>query len=158
MKQFLLAINHGYYFWGTSVYVGLLWSLHFIFYPSWGSITPESVQAHFMGPVNSATAFFTFVVPPMLFAGLVMIWSEWRSNMRVVAIAAYASLLSMMVVGYWLIRPINETIAQTIFDKNLLPGPLKEQLVDWMFYNDMRLVIMTIMWLILLFYFYKRKA
>lgn len=153
MKRLLLAINHGYYFWGTSVYVGLLWSLHFIFYPSWQSISPEIVEAHFMVPVNAATAFFTIVVPPMLFAGLVMICSEWRNGKKLTAIAAYASLLTMMCVGYFLIRPVNEAIAKGIEDKALLATSLSAQLSDWMLYNDIRLVIMTLMWLILLYYF-----
>jgi hypothetical protein len=157
MKRLLLAINHGYYFWGTSIYVGLLWSLHFIFYPSWQSITPEAVEAHFMVPVNAATAFFSIVVPLMLFAGLVMICVEWKNGKRITAISAYASLLLMMCVGYFLIRPVNEAIAKGIEENTLLATSLSAQLSDWMLYNDMRLVIMTLMWLILLYYFFNKS-
>jgi uncharacterized membrane protein len=158
MKKFLLALNHGYYFWGTSIYLGLLWSLHFIFYPSWVSISPESVEAHFMVPVNAATAFFTVVVPPMLFAGLVMICSEWKNGKKYTSIAAYVSLLTMMGVGYFLIRPVNEAIAKGIEEKTLVATQLNTQLSDWMLYNDMRLVIMTLMWFILLFYFFRKNT
>lgn len=157
MKNRLLAVNHGYYFWGTSIYVGLLWSLHFIFYPSWNSITPASVQDHFMVPVNAATAFFTVVVPIMLVAGAVMIYCEWRTRQRWVAVLAYASLLLMMVVGGFLIRPINERIAAQIEAGTLDASALSALLGDWMLYNDLRLVIMTAMWLVLLYYFFKKN-
>jgi len=157
MKRFFLALNHGYYFWGTSIYVGLLWALHFIFYPSWKSITPDSVQEHFMVPVNAATAFFTIVVPVMLLSGLVMICSEWKNGKKITTIAAYLSLLLMMIVGYFLIKPINDAVAKSIADKTLDSPHLAAQLADWMFYNDLRLVIMTAMWMILLYYFYKKN-
>ena len=158
MKKLLLALNHAYYFWGTSIYLGLLWSLHFIFYPGWSAITPETVQAHFLVPVNAATAFFTIVVPPMLLAGLVLIWAEWRSIQRWTTMLAYACLWAMMVVGGFLIRPINEAITQTIQDKTLTATLLTAQLADWMLYNDMRLVLMTSMWCILLIYFFNRNS
>jgi len=156
MKSRLLAINHGYYFFGTSIYVGLLWSLHFIFYPSWSSITPESIQAHFMVPINAATDFFTILVPIMLLAGLVMLYMEWQTKQKWPAILAYACLLLMMVVGYFLIRPINEEIAANIEASTLHAATLKDQLASWMFYNDLRAVIMTTMWLIILYYFFSK--
>ncbi len=156
MKNRLLAINHGYYFFGTSIYVGLLWSLHFIFYPSWSTITPESIQAHFMVPINAATDFFTILVPIMLLAGLVMVYMEWHTKQKWLAILAYASLLLMMVVGYFLIRPINEVIAANIEASTLQAAALKDQLESWMFYNDLRAVIMTTMWLIILYYFFSK--
>ncbi|MCF6280788.1 MAG: DUF1772 domain-containing protein [Candidatus Polarisedimenticolaceae bacterium] len=156
MKNRLLAVNHGYYFWGTSIYVGLLWSLHFIFYPSWASITPASVQGHFMVPVNAATDFFTIVVPLMLIAGLVMVYMEWQTKQRWPAILAYASLLLMMMVGYFLIRPINESIMANIETSTLQAAALKSQLESWMFYNDLRALIMTAMWLIILYYFFSK--
>ncbi|MDH5232948.1 MAG: DUF1772 domain-containing protein [Gammaproteobacteria bacterium] len=157
MKNILLAINHGYYFWGTSVYVGLLWSLHFIFYPSWQSINADSIAEHFLVPVNAATSFFTFVVPFMLLAGLVMIYFEWKTSQRWTALLAYGSLLLMMVVGGFLIRPVNEWIAAALEKGNVDSLLLQEQLKDWMLYNDMRLLIMTTMWIILLVYFYKKN-
>jgi len=153
MKNKLLVLNHGYYFWGISVYVGLLWSIHFIFSPSWISITPATVQDHFMVPVDAATAFFSVVVPFMLLAGLVLIYMEWKTKQRWVTVIAYGSLLVMMVVGYFLIRPINESIATDIEAATLQAPILKEQLVDWMFYNNVRAVIMTFMWLVVLYYF-----
>ncbi len=157
MKNKLIALSHGYYFWGTSIYVGLLWSLHFIFYPSWTSISPESVEAHFLVPVNAATDFFTIVVPGMLLTGLVMVYAEWKTKQRWTALLAYGCLLVMMFVGYFLIRPVNESITENITSGTLQADVLSNQLNDWMCYNDLRGVIMTAMWLIILFY-YSSKA
>jgi hypothetical protein len=153
IKNNLLALNHTYYFWGTSVYVGLLWSLHFIFYPSWKSMTPEALPDHFMVPVNAATAFFTYVVPLMLLTGAILIYAEWKTKQRWICILSYAALLLMMVVGYFLIAPVNESIAAGIASANLDPLKLEGQLENWMLFNDMRCVIMTTMWLIIVYYF-----
>lgn len=157
MKNKFIALSHGYYFWGTSIYVGLLWSLHFIFYPSWTSISTESVEAHFLVPVNAATDFFTIIVPGMLLTGLIMVYAEWKTKQRWTALLAYGCLMVMMLVGYFLIRPVNESITESIAAGTLQTDALSNQLGDWMCYNDLRGVIMTTMWLIILFY-YSSKA
>ena len=153
IKNKLLALNHTYYFWGTSVYVGLLWSLHFIFYPSWESMTPEALPEHFMVPVNAATDFFTYVVPVMLLTGAILIYTEWKTEQRWISVLSYVALLVMMMVGYFLIAPVNESIASGIANANLDPEILEHQLKSWMLYNDIRGVIMTSMWLIIVYYF-----
>ena len=63
----------------------------------------------------------------------------------------------MMGVGGYLIRPINESIAAAIKNNTLDAVTLTRQLKDWMFYNDLRMVIMTIMWCLLFYYFYNRN-
>src|SRR4051812_9976557 len=65
MKSFLLALNHGYLFFGTTLYVGVLWAMRFFWYPSWNEITLADVAVHFVGPTSRATTFFTIVVPLM---------------------------------------------------------------------------------------------
>ncbi len=158
MKNILLAVNHGYYFWSTSIYMGMLWSLHFIFYPSWKEFTIESLSGHFLAPIQEATTFFTFIVPVMMLSGLVMIYFEWKTKLRLIALLVYACLLAMLVVGYFLIGPVNEFIVEGLENGTLLLPVLNEKLMDWMHYNDMRMVLMTIMWLILLYYFYKKNS
>ena len=112
-------------------------------------MTPEALAVHFMVPVNAATAFFTYVVPLMLLTGAILIYSEWTTKQRTICILSYAALLLMMVVGYFLIAPVNESIAGA----NLDPLELEEQLKSWMLFNDIRCVIMTAMWLIIVYYF-----
>lgn len=157
MKKYLLALNHGYYFWATSIYVGLLWSLHFIFSSSWENVRPDQAAQQFMMPVDSATRFFTVVVPPMLLSGLILLVVEWKTRQRNKAIAAYACLWSMMVVGGYMIRPINEWVTEQLQQGSLQADALRMHLQDWMFYNDVRMIIMTTLWLILLWYFYSKN-
>lgn len=116
-------------------------------------MTPEALQDHFMVPVNAATEFFTYVVPLMLLTGAILIYAEWKTKQRLISILSYAALLLMMMVGYFLIAPVNESIASGIANANLDPVKLASQLKSWMLYNDMRGVIMTSMWLIIVYYF-----
>ena len=82
MKKYLLLINHVYLFFGTTVYVGVLWALHYFWYPSWEVITVDTVQDHFIMPTSAATVFFTYVVSAMFLASIVMIVTtlllQWR--------------------------------------------------------------------------------
>lgn len=46
MRSSLLVLNHSYFFFGATIYVGTLWSLRFFFYPSWKSLTVGNVGDH----------------------------------------------------------------------------------------------------------------
>lgn len=149
MKAIALAINHAYLFFGTTIYVGVLWALHFFWYPSWEVMSVANVQDHFILPTSAATAFFTIVVPLMLLANVIMIVTEWKTTYRWHAILALLCILGATYVGQVHIIPINETIAAGVADDaTLLP-----LLQDWMMLNDIRWIIMTIMWLTLMVYF-----
>lgn len=56
-KQFLLDLNNAYLMFGTTVYVGVPWALHYFWYPSWTSMNLASVQEHFIAPTGAATDF-----------------------------------------------------------------------------------------------------
>ncbi len=151
MRASLLALNHGYYFFGTTIYVGVLWALHFFWYPSWEVMTVENVQDHFILPTSAATAFFTVVVPLMFLAGAVMIWAEWKTPQRWLAVLALACIIGATLVGQLLIIPVNKTIAAGV-----TPDVITGLFQKWMLYNDIRWVIMTVMWLTLLIYFIRK--
>jgi hypothetical protein len=89
----------------------------------------------------------------MLLTGAILIYAERKTKQRWICILSYGALLLMMVVGYFLIAPVNESIADGIASANLDPVKLEDQLESWMLYNDMRCVIMTVMWLIIVYYF-----
>ena len=148
MKRYLLAINHAYYFFGTTIYVGVLWALHFFWYPSWEVMNVENVQDHFILPTSAATDFFTIVVPLMFAAGIVMIWSEWRTPFRWLAILALLCIVAATFVGQVFIIPVNETIAGGVG-----PDELTGLFQRWMVLNDIRWILMTLMWLTLMAYF-----
>lgn len=148
MRQTLLLINHSYFFFGATIYVGTMWSLRFFFYPSWTSMTVDSVQAHFIVPTQAATRFFTVVVPLMMLTGVVMIVSEWGKAQLWQAVVAFAGLMASTLVGRFMIIPINQRIAKGVDQQTLIP-----LLKRWMLLNDIRFGTTTVMWLATLWYF-----
>lgn len=149
MKKILLTINHVYLFFGTTIYVGVLWALHFFWYPSWEAMTLDTVQDHFIIPTSEATAFFTIVVPLMFLASIILIVMEWKTKYRWPAILALLCIAGATYVGQVHIIPINETIKAGVNNMEAL----RDLLRDWMFLNDVRWIIMTVMWLTMMYYF-----
>lgn len=149
MKSIFLVVNHAYLFFGTTLYVGVLWALHFFWYPSWSAINLGNIHDHFLLPIDEATEFFWIVVPLMLVANGIMIYFERKTRQIWPAILALICICSASYVGQELIFPINDIIAKGVENQATLNDLLK----DWMFYNDVRMLIMTIMWVTLMYYF-----
>ncbi len=150
MSKILLAINHAYLMFGVTVYVGVLWALHFFWYPSWEVMTLDVVQDHFIKPTSAATVFFTYVVPLMFISNAVLIWQEWRTRFRWAAIIAMLCIIGATYVGQIHIIPINNAIAEGLSSA----AELSEKLEQWMFLNDVRWVIMSAMWIAMMYYFF----
>src|SRR5688500_10910452 len=87
LRPWLLAINHGYIFLLASLYVGLFTSLHFFWFPTFGTLTTENYYQHIIAQTEAATRFFFVVIPPMILAIFIMLWSEWKTKFRWVPIA-----------------------------------------------------------------------
>lgn len=149
MKSKWLVFTNAYIFFGTSLYAGVLWSLHFFWYPTWRVYTAENYYDHFIPPTAAATQFFTIVVPLMFACHAIMVWKEWKTDMRWVAVGALACLTGATYVGQFHIIPINKILAGRITD----PARLTDLLQQWMALNDIRWVVMTISWLLLMYYF-----
>lgn len=139
---------------GTTVYMGVLWALRFFWFPGWKSMTVDVVQEHFIGPTSRATVFFTWIVPFMFLFNLIMIWKEWRGKYRWASIVSMLGIVGSTVVGKGLIIPINDEIAT---GKILEQATLTQMLQQWMDYNDIRWILMTMMWLALMYYFLTRS-
>jgi hypothetical protein len=152
MKRILLAVNHGYLFFGTTLYVGVLWALHFFWFPGWRTLTVDNYYDQFIPQTSTATRFFTVVVPLMLLTGAIMIWQEWRTRLRWVPIAAVACLATATFVGTRRIIPVNKILATHITDQT----QLTTLLARWMSLNDIRWVLLTLMWLLLMYYFFHK--
>lgn len=146
-KQWLIGINHVLLMFGTTVYMGVLWALRFFWYPSWEVMNTGNVQDHFILPTSAATEFFTIVVPIMFLTSLVMIWQEWKTRFRWHAIIGFLGVMGATLVGQILIIPVNKTIASGVDQAGL-----EELLHEWMMLNDIRWIIVTIMWLTLMIY------
>lgn len=149
MKAKLLALNHACIFFGATLYCGVLWALRFFWFPTWRHLTPDNYYQQFIPQTSAATRFFTVVVPIMLFCNLVMIFSEWKGKLRWTAIAALLCIGGATFVGQLYIIPINKILAQTTTD----PVQLTSLLGRWMSLNDIRWVLLTIMWVVMMYYF-----
>ena len=152
MKRILLALNHGYFFFGTTLYVGVLWALHFFWFPSWRTLTVENYYDQFIPQTSTATRFFTVVVPLMFLTGAIMAWREWRTPQRWYPLGALLCLATATFVGTRRIIPVNKILATHITDQARLTSLLQR----WMELNDIRWVLLTIAWLLLMVYFFRK--
>jgi len=149
MKSIWMALTNSYLFFGTTMYVGVLWSLHFFWFPTWTGLTVENYYDQFIPKTSAATRFFTVVVPIMFACHLLMCWKEWRTRMRWVAVGSLAMLAVATYVGTMHIIPVNKILAGRLTDQ----AQVTELLKKWMFLNDIRWVCMTISWALLMYYF-----
>ena len=152
-KTILIGVNHTFLMFGTTVYMGVLWALHYFWYPSWEVMDVGNVQDHFILPTSAATDFFTIVVPIMFLTSIIMIWREWKTKFRWHAIIGFLGVTGATFVGQFLIIPVNESIAAGVDQ-----AQLTELLNEWMVLNDIRWTIINIMWLALMIYFLMRPS
>jgi len=96
---------------------------------------------------------FTIVVPIMFLTNAIMIWLEWNTKFRWHAVVSFLCISAATVVGWFLIIPVNKTIAAGV-EESRLTGLLQE----WMSLNDIRWVIITIMWITLMIYFLMKPS
>ncbi len=149
MKSVWMVINNAYVFFGTTLYVGVLWALHFFWYPTWSVYNAANYYDHFIPPTLAATKFFTIVVPIMFLTHVIMVWKEWRTSMRWVAMVPLLCLAAASYVGQMHIIPINKILGTRVTD----PARVSELLQQWMQLNDIRWVLMTASWVVLMYYF-----
>jgi uncharacterized membrane protein len=149
MKAKWQLFTNAYIFFGSSIYVGVLWALHFFWYPTWQVYTAANYYDHFIPPTQAATRFFTVVVPLMFIGYVLMVWKEWSTDMRWVSVGALLGLAGSTFVGQLYIIPINKILAGHITDD----ARVTDLMQQWMKLNDIRSVLMTISWLLLMYYF-----
>lgn len=154
MKNILLNLNAGYAFFTSSIYMGVMWALHFFWYPGWHYLNLGNVQDAFVGPTSEATKFFTILVPIMMVSCIILIITEWKQPARWTTWLITAGIVAATLVGKLIIIPINDTIAAGVADQATL-NTLMER---WMMLNNIRMAITTVMWLGCLFYFIYKKT
>ncbi len=149
MKETLLLVNALYFLFGATMYMGTMWVLRFFLYPTWRTLTPENVDAHFGVPTTLATRFFTVVVPPMFLSGIVLVWSEWGSWYVVLSTICLLGIILLTWVGQRLIIPVNKKVRGGQFDVGTGLTPLLRR---WMQLNDIRFVGATVTWVAIVWY------
>ena len=149
-KQNLLDLNNAYIFFCSSMYLGMFWSLHFFWFPNYPkTLNVTNYYDAIIPQTDLATKFFFITIPVMAVAILIMLITEWRTKLRWVPLTWIPGLLIPAVVQQQFIESINDQFKAGITDPELLQKLLKE----WMFLNDIRWIVLTIMWLITMYFF-----
>ena len=127
----------------SSIYLGLLASLHYFWYPDW-PVEGEPANMHrvFVMPLTRALNFFTIAVPIMCVASLFLIYAAWRTNLRWPALWAGILILIHTLVSIIKLMPLNDTIIEMIAANR----DHRQLLIEWMEINDFRLILTTIVW------------
>ena len=150
IKQTLVDINNAYIFFCASIYLGMFWSLHFFWFPNYPkTLNVGNYYDAIIPQTNLATKYFFITIPIMAVAILIMLITEWKSKLMWVPIAWIPGLLAPVVVQQRFIEDINDQFKAGVTD----PAVLQNLLTDWMFWNDVRWIILTIMWLITMYFF-----
>ncbi len=150
LTRTLLDINNAYIFFCSSVYLGMFLSLHFFWFPNYPhTLNLDNYYDAIIPQTDTATRYFFITIPIMAVAILIMLITEWRTKLRWVPLAWIPGLLAPVVVQQVFIEDINDAFKAGVQDMETLQSLLKE----WMFLNDVRFVVLALMWVIIMYFF-----
>jgi hypothetical protein len=150
LKKTLLDINNAYIFFCASIYLGMFWSLHYFWFPNYPKTLDLSNYYDAIIPqTDLATKFFFVSIPIMAVALVIMLITEWNTGLRWVPLAWIPGLLAPVLVQQMYIEDVNNQFKAGLTDE----ATLKALLDEWMFLNDVRWIILTIMWFITMYFF-----
>ena len=153
VKLALFRLSSFLLMFGASVYMGLWWALHIIWYPSWQNVHLDSVAEHFINPIDHAIKFFTVLVSIMVVTNIVLIIQEWHTKFRWLAIVVFVMLIMVTYTFQTKILPVINEIRVGLPNQQALTVKMHE----WMHLNDIRWVYYSVMWSLLMIYFLSNK-
>ncbi|MCF1752661.1 hypothetical protein [Mariniradius sediminis] len=149
-KQTVVDISNAYIFFCASIYLGMFWSLHFFWFPNYPSTLNLSNYYDAIIPQTTlATKFFFITIPIMVVALVIMLNSEWKTKFMWVPLAWIPGLFAPVIIQQAFIEKINDEFSAGVSDE----ARLQVLLDDWMYLNDLRWIILTIMWGITMYFF-----
>lgn len=152
MKATLTVWNASFLFLTTAMYLGTGWSMWLFQFPVAPQLTPSTYYWVFVPQVASATTFFTWMTSLMMLSALIMIWLEWKTDMRWVPIVVLLAVLTATGLTVKFIFPYNNAMSAGIHD----PGQLQDILTKWMTLNKVRVSLWTVQWAAMMWYFGRR--
>ncbi len=149
-KQTLLDLNNAYIMFCASVYLGMFWSLHFFWFPHYPTtLTLDTYYNAIIPQTTTATKYFFITIPIMAVCLVIMLISEWHSKLRWVPLAWIPGLSVPVLVQQKWIEDINDIFKAGVHSE----AELQSLLNRWMMLNDVRFIILAIMWAITLYFF-----
>lgn len=127
----------------ASLYLGLLVSLHFVWYPQWGFITPGNIDIDFNEPVNRAVRIFKPLVVILMVCSAILIVVAPKETGRLLPIILFVLIISFSFISIKYILPLNTELKKAnneVF--------IREKLLLWMRYNDYRMYLVIFIWLL----------
>jgi len=152
MRSVAFLINSCFLFLTTAMYLGTGWSMWLFQFPVARHLTPDNYYWVFVPQVAAATQFFTIMTWFMIASSLVMIWTERKDRLRWVPIVVLAGVLAATGLTIWYIFPYNNSMTAGIKD----PVELQSVLASWIKLNRVRVLIWTVQWSAMMFYFARR--
>lgn len=146
----LVDINNAYIFFCSSIYLGMFWSLHLFWFPNYPStLTLENYYDAIIPQTTLATEFFFVTIPIMAVAIVIMLITEWKTHLRWVPILWIPGLLAPVIVQQAYIEAVNNEFSAGVTSE----ARLQELLQEWMYLNDVRWIILSIMWGVTMYFF-----
>lgn len=146
----LVDINNAYIFFCSSIYLGMFWSLHLFWFPNYPStLTLENYYDAIIPQTTLATQFFFVTIPIMAVAIVIMLITEWKTHLRWVPILWIPGLLAPVIVQQAYIEAVNNEFSAGVTSE----ARLQELLQEWMYLNDIRWIILSIMWGVTMYFF-----
>ena len=150
LKQTVVDLSNAYVFFCASIYLGMFWSLHFFWFPNYPStLNLTNYYDAIIPQTTLATKFFFITIPIMVVALVVMLISEWKTKLMWVPLAWIPGLFAPVIIQQAFIEKINDEFSSGVSDE----ARLQVLLDDWMYLNDLRWIILTIMWGVTMYFF-----
>lgn len=146
----ILLLNNAILMACCSIYLGTGISLVFFQFPVEPHLTPDNYALIFVGPVQRATRFFTYMTVVMLVAGVIMLVTEWFSGLRWVPVIVLAAVIASTLLTTEFIFVYNDRLAEGITN----PAELAEVFSKWAMLNRVRVSLWIVEWLAMMGYFF----
>ncbi len=146
----VLLLNNAILMACCSIYLGTGISLVFFQFPVEPYLTPDNYALIFVGSVQRATEFFTWMTILMLVTGVIMLVTEWFSGLRWAPMIVLAALIASTLLTTQYIFVYNGRLAEGITD----PAELADVFSKWATLNRIRVSLWVVEWLAMMGYFY----
>jgi len=142
-----------YLMFGASFYLGMMLTMKFFLFPMWSTVRLETLETQLGFPVRRATITFTYLLPLMLAAPVVLVIADWGTATVWLAWACLAGVLALSVLSQLLQRPLNlKLYSGTIRSDEELQAVVRR----WMSVNGVRFIAAAATWVLTLWYILAR--
>ncbi|MDA1349523.1 MAG: DUF1772 domain-containing protein, partial [Chloroflexi bacterium] len=111
-------------------------------------LTPENYYLHFIPQIDAATVLFTVMVTVMLIACVIMMRVE-KTKYRWIPYVLAILIIGATCLTVFVIFPVNQILRDGITEQ----AQLVEIVAKWVFLTKIRVVLWSLEWLVMMYYF-----